>query len=129
MAQGNVRWVETVRQMGKACRKWETEEGNMFYPEQHAALERALQEHRLLWLSVPHTPGAAAAGTHAVTHSTHSPGRGPLRGDPTSGTDPPLQDPQLTPGTSARLQLCSKWSALLPEHSLTPEGSVTKPSG
>lgn len=39
VAQGNVRWVETVRQMGKACRKWETEEGNMFYPEQHAALE------------------------------------------------------------------------------------------
>lgn len=130
MAQGNVRWVETVRQMGKACRKRETEEGNMFYPEQHAALEQAPQEHRLLWLSVPHTPGAAAAvGTHTVTRSTHSPGQGPLLGDTTSGTDPPLQVPQLNLGTSEGLQVCRKWSMLLPEQSLTPEGSVTKPPG
>lgn len=34
VAQGNVRRVEAIRQMGKACRKWETEEGNMFQPKQ-----------------------------------------------------------------------------------------------
>lgn len=97
----------------------------MFYPKQHAALEQAPQEHRLLWLPVPHTPGAAAAaGTHVVTHSTHSPGQGPLLGDLTSGTDPPPRVPQLNLGISEGLQLCSKWSMLLPEQSLTPEGSA-----
>lgn len=101
VAQGNVRWVETVRQMGKACRKRETEEGNMFYPEQHAALERAPQEHRLLWLSVPRTPGAAvAAGTHTVTHSTHTQSRDPCSRTPLQVLTPPLWVPQLTPDTS-----------------------------
>lgn len=32
VAQGNVRRVEPVRQMGEACRKTGTEEGNMFQP-------------------------------------------------------------------------------------------------
>lgn len=74
----------------------------MFQPEQHAALERAPQEHRLLWLSVPHAPVAAAGRTRAVTHTTHSPRWGALLGTPASGTDPPLQVPQLAPCTSAR---------------------------
>lgn len=103
VAQGNVRRVEPVRQMGKACRKWETEEGNMFQPMRHAALERAPQEHRLLWLSVPRAPGAAAARTHAATHTAHSPRWGALLGAPTSGTNPPFRVPQLAPCTSARL--------------------------
>lgn len=36
VAQGNVGRVEPIRQMGKACRKMETEEGNMFQPKQSA---------------------------------------------------------------------------------------------
>ena len=103
VAQGNVRWVEPVRQMGKACRKWETEEGNMFQPKQHAALEQAPQEHRLLWLSVPRVPGTAAARMHAATYTARGPRWGALLGAPASGTDPPLRVPQLAPCTSAGL--------------------------
>lgn len=113
VAQGNVRRVESIRQMGKACRERETEEGNMFQPWN--------KPHRSTDCCGCQSLVRQAARTHAATHTVHGLQWGALPRDPASGMDPTAH-PSAHPLHCCR-GLClqpvgSKWSVLLSELSL-----------